>query len=687
MAKKKTKKVVKRNSRGGIDKVSSKEKAATKSQAPKNTTVSKTGGKTRAQLEKELELTTQLAEVVKQKANLEGKDTSGITQEIARSKSGQAQTKAQGSTPYAGSTFEQQFKKENPTYTSPITEPIQTVQEPLTQEQITGAVTDGMGTQEQGYQPDMTSQAQGTQPEQTDGQGNVIPQTASQSGTVVGSQDGQVGVSVPQTNGSIVDYLNASGQASDFGSRARIAESLGIQGYTGTAEQNGQMIASLRGAPISTQESITPVSAGAITATSNTAPNATAQSYTAVQQKFGLPQTPQDFASDPIKTIKDITKQVFSSMGLGEANKEIKNISGELEDLENNRDDEIRDINDDPWLTEGVRLRQIQKVEQKYEDRINNRVNRLQLLESVRDDATQQAQFALGTAISLFDQERRFQATQTQMYYDQAQREFDNSIKMAELMQPKSQGGEGTTDIQEYVFAVERGYKGDFFSWKNPVKGTISAGTGTGTGNGVTTTEPSQYGPVQPEDSFLTLMRSTKGKKLPNQIETLKPIQKSIGVINQLDSLQSSIAQSNTGPVIGFLQGLNPYSFDARAVQAQLQSIVPNLARGVYGEVGVLTDQDIRNYIQTLPNIKSTTQQNDFVTAMTLKTVQRNFENQLETLASAGYDISGFENQYSNIINTVRSVESRLGQAEQTQTQTQQQDFGFIGNALRYLFD
>ena len=481
MAKKKTKKVVKRNSRGGIDKVSSKEKAATKSQAPKNTTVSKTGGKTRAQLEKELELTTQLAEVVKQKANLEGKDTSGITQEIARSKSGQAQTKAQGSTPYAGSTFEQQFKKENPTYTSPITEPIQTVQEPLTQEQITGAVTDGMGTQEQGYQPDMTSQAQGTQPEQTDGQGNVIPQTASQSGTVVGSQGGQVGVSVPQTNGSIVDYLNASGQASDFGSRARIAESLGIQGYTGTAEQNGQMIASLRGAPISTQESITPVSAGAITATSNTAPNATAQSYTAVQQKFGLPQTPQDFASDPIKTIKDITKQVFSSMGLGEANKEIKNISGELEDLQNNRDDEIRDINDDPWLTEGVRLRQIQKVEQKFEDRINNRVNRLQLLESVRDDATQQAQFALGTAISLFDQERRFQATQTQMYYDQAQREFDNSIKMAELMQPKSTSSDATSEMKEYMFSVEQGFSGGFLDYKQAI---AAAGRAPSSGSG-----------------------------------------------------------------------------------------------------------------------------------------------------------------------------------------------------------
>jgi hypothetical protein len=54
---------------------------------------------------------------------------------------------------------------------------------------------------------------------------------------------------------------------------------------------------------------------------------------------------------------------------------------------------------------------------------------------------------------------------------------------------------------------------------------------------------------------------------------------------------------------------------------AQINSVVPNIARGVYGEVGVLTDADIQNYAKTLPNIKSTEDTNKLVLAMTLKTM------------------------------------------------------------------
>jgi hypothetical protein len=166
---------------------------------------------------------------------------------------------------------------------------------------------------------------------------------------------------------------------------------------------------------------------------------------------------------------------------------------------------------------------------------------------------------------------------------------------------------------------------------------------------------------VNDPNYFTNLMASTKGLKAPNQVETLRPIQKSIAVINQLSDLQASIKKTTTDPIIGTLRQFNPYDFDARAIQAQLQAVVPNLARGVYGEVGVLTDQDIRNYIQTLPNIKSTKEQNDFVMAMTLKTVQRNLESQLETLASAKYDISGFANQYNKISQQVKKMEDSLG--------------------------
>lgn len=45
---------------------------------------------------------------------------------------------------------------------------------------------------------------------------------------------------------SIVDYLKTVGQPSDYGSRSRLAEQYGIQGYMGTAAQNTQLLNLLR---------------------------------------------------------------------------------------------------------------------------------------------------------------------------------------------------------------------------------------------------------------------------------------------------------------------------------------------------------------------------------------------------------------------------------------------------------
>lgn len=63
--------------------------------------------------------------------------------------------------------------------------------------------------------------------------------------------------------------------------------------------------------------------------------------------------------------------------------------------------------------------------------------------------------------------------------------------------------------------------------------------------------------------------------------------------------------QGMTGPIFGFFKRLNPYDTNAQAFEAKLKATVPNLARGVFGEVGVLTKDDFENYLATLPNLKS----------------------------------------------------------------------------------
>lgn len=390
------------------------------------------------------------------------------TQTVARAQSVLDQTQAQGDTPYKGSAFDKNFIAENPTVPS---EPVMTPDVPKpdvpTTDTVTSTVDNPNGTTPNNLASGGTDT--GTMIQNPDGTSTFNPQSSTQ------SQNG----ATPLTNPSVVDYLNSTGQPSDFSSRKNLASALGIADYTGTVAQNQQLISHLRGIPVSPVENITPTSPGAITQTSNNAPVATKTSFDHVANTFGLSQTEGDFMSDPIKTIKDITKQVFSAMGIDQADKQIKDVAKELEKMENSKDDEIRAVNDNPWLTEGVRLKQIDNIKNKWEGKINNRTNTLNLLENVKKDATQQAQFALGTAISIFDSERKFQASQVQAYYDQAQHEFDNAIKLHELENKQT----GTSEMQEYTFSVKQGFKGSFLDYKKAIS---AAGRASGSDGGLT---------------------------------------------------------------------------------------------------------------------------------------------------------------------------------------------------------
>jgi len=68
-------------------------------------------------------------------------------------------------------------------------------------------------------------------------------------------------------NNSIVDYLDTTGQASDFSSRKKLAESSGISNYMGSADQNIQLLNTLKAKAPATNPTTTttPTQAGAIT--------------------------------------------------------------------------------------------------------------------------------------------------------------------------------------------------------------------------------------------------------------------------------------------------------------------------------------------------------------------------------------------------------------------------------------
>lgn len=64
---------------------------------------------------------------------------------------------------------------------------------------------------------------------------------------------------------------------------------------------------------------------------------------------------------------------------------------------------------------------------------------------------------------------------------------------------------------------------------------------------------------------------------------------------------------------------MNPYDVNAQVINNLLTSITPGIARGVYGEVGVLTDSDIERYKATLPNLTQPKDLQQAVLALNIK--------------------------------------------------------------------
>jgi hypothetical protein len=164
---------------------------------------------------------------------------------------------------------------------------------------------------------------------------------------------------------------------------------------------------------------------------------------------------------------------------------------------------------------------------------------------------------------------------------------------------------------------------------------------------------------AQKADPFIQKMVASAGGK-PLTDTFAQQLNKGLTVLDQIGTLQTNIKDVNTGPIVGLFKGANPWDTNAQTIKAQLNAIVPNLARGVYGEVGVLTDADIANYSKTLPNLKSTDDIRNAVLGITVDLIGKSLKRNLEINAANGKDVSGFVDTYTQMLNTRDSIFSQI---------------------------
>jgi len=159
----------------------------------------------------------------------------------------------------------------------------------------------------------------------------------------------------------------------------------------------------------------------------------------------------------------------------------------------------------------------------------------------------------------------------------------------------------------------------------------------------------------------------------------LGKLQQATNALGSLESLQGLLGQgrdglNTTGPIAGKKRQLIVAlggDANAAAINATIQGLIPTIARGVFGEVGVLTDADIANYRKTVPNLNSTEAQNKLISIMMYDVLSRSVGNTLTTNAMNQVNVSNFAPLYSNTINKINQLKSDLGYIETTPISTE----------------
>jgi hypothetical protein len=150
-------------------------------------------------------------------------------------------------------------------------------------------------------------------------------------------------------------------------------------------------------------------------------------------------------------------------------------------------------------------------------------------------------------------------------------------------------------------------------------------------------------GDVIPSSSFNRPDRKTDEKALTQtEIQQVNALQQSARDLKALEDAFTAIKDADFGgPVAGRALALDPTNVNVSRIQNLVTAATPNLARGVFREVGVLTDQDVARYQKLLPNVTDTAAQRTQKLQDLRTRLAATLDEQLGTLQAAGRDVSG----------------------------------------------
>jgi hypothetical protein len=189
----------------------------------------------------------------------------------------------------------------------------------------------------------------------------------------------------------------------------------------------------------------------------------------------------------------------------------------------------------------------------------------------------------------------------------------------------------------------------------------------------ITHTSPEGYPfyEVQPPEPIeetaeerMAKQKGTEGRSGKTLLAEQTKILTSIGKVGaDLDQIEAEITTiKDRGPIMGILRSANPYDVVAQRIEALVNGLVPTVARSIFGEVGVLTDQDIAHYKKILPNMRTQPELANLLIADLRRKLDTARATNLDVFQKSGYDVSQFENMPLPSVDIQRQISDTYDQ-------------------------
>jgi hypothetical protein len=162
----------------------------------------------------------------------------------------------------------------------------------------------------------------------------------------------------------------------------------------------------------------------------------------------------QALASASPVSIQQLYGNIYGDLGLNTIKVQIDDVQKQLQAMDQERADKISDVNDNPWFTEGKRVGEIRKLDERYDLKRAALAGSLQLYQSIWESGVSEARFLATATLNQYNAERSFQIDMLEsqfsiaekIYSAQAtaqQREFENQFAVDSEMARRFESDRG----------------------------------------------------------------------------------------------------------------------------------------------------------------------------------------------------------------------------------------------------